>query len=107
MPEGFIAKEFFTPTAEQKKNYFITGRDVCLELPDEQFGRFSYSLEEWKEILNISPPIIYKVFGDDNCWVTNWKTCSNKEYTNYKVAILMDSEVYKALSKKAWEIVYH
>ena len=105
-PEEFEATDFFYPTVKQKQDYFITGRDVCIELPDEQFGRFTYSLEEWKEILNIGPPILYKVFGDDNCWVINWKTSTNKENTNYKIAVLMDSDLYKQMFKKAYEIAF-
>ena len=78
-PEEFEATDFIIPSETLKKDYFITGRDVCIEFAEEQFGRFTYSLEEWKEILKIGPPIVYKVFGDDNCWVKTWKTSTNKE----------------------------
>ena len=101
VPEGFIAKEFFTPTAEQKADYYITGQDVIYNFSEKEYGSFSFVDWYWKEILSTKPPTVYHVFNDDNCWVTNWTTTLGEDFLDYRVAIKKDSSIFTDLVNEA------
>ena len=100
-PEGFVAEEFFTPTDEQKANYYITGQNVKYYFSETEYGAFTYVNSKWKEFLYAKPPIVYYLFGDDNCWVSRWKTTSDEEFLDYRVAVRKDSPLFTDLVNTA------
>ena len=99
-PKDFEAIEFFIPSEELRKKYFVTGLEVEYWFEPKVYGTFDYDTEEWAEILTNKPPIVYYVFEDDKCWVSKWTT-TEQDFIEYKVAISRDTNIFTNLVNKA------
>ena len=99
-PKDFEAVEFFIPSEELRKKYFVTGPEVEYWFEPKLYGTFDYNAKEWEEILTNKPPIVYYVFKDDKCRVSKWTT-TEQDFIEYKVAISRDTNIFTNLVKKA------
>jgi len=104
-PEGFVATDFIIPSDELKKDYFITGRDCHYVSPDNKTADWKLELSFWKQIINTSAPLVYKIFDDNNCWVSDFTSTSNKDFLDFKFAIYQPTHIYLEILRQAKNII--
>ena len=104
-PVGFVATDFIIPSETLKKDYFITGRDCHYVSADNKTADWKLALSFWKEIINTPAPYVYKIFDDNNCWVSKFTSTSNKDFLDFKFAIYQPTKIYRDIVSQATTII--